>query len=146
VKPEHRRWATAPTPEERARLNYEPPRWPATPRRSGDVLAAIAIGAGLVIAAGIGAFASHDIWPAPGGATGPRGSAGARGPSGTSPDVSRAIEAALDKAGYCVAVTMTAEFDGNQAVSSVSVTPPKESAGKLTCPAGGFVPIAPVKH
>jgi hypothetical protein len=128
-------------------MTYEPPPWPATPpRRSGDVLAVIAIAAGLVVAAGIGAVASHHVWPAPAGATGPRGEAGARGPSGASPDITSAIGAALDKAGYCVAVTMTTGSDGNQSVSSVQIAPPIDSGGKLSCSEGSFVPLAPARR
>jgi hypothetical protein len=147
MKPEHQRWATASTSEETNRMSYEPPRWPATPpRRSGDALAVVAIAAGLVVAAGIGAFASHDLWPAPTGAPGPRGEAGARGPSGASPDITGAIGAALDKAGYCVAVTMTTGSDGNQSVNSVQIAPPVDHGGKLSCPAGSFVPLAPARR
>jgi hypothetical protein len=144
MKPEHQRWATASTSEETNRMTYQTPRWPATPpRRSGDVLAVIAVAAGLVVAAGIGAFASHHVWPPPTGATGPRGETGARGPRGASPDITSAIGAALDKTGYCVAVTMTTGSDGNQSVSSVQIAPPIDKGGKLSCPSGSFVPLAP---
>jgi hypothetical protein len=147
MKPEHGTWATASTSEDPSRTTYEPPRWPATPpRRSGDALAVIAIAAGLVVAGGVGAFASHHIWPAPAGATGPRGAAGARGPNGAIPNIGSAIGAALDKAGYCVAVTMTTGSDGNQSVSSVQITPPIDNGGNVSCAAGSFVPLAPAKR
>lgn len=103
------------------------------------------IGVAIALVAGvIGGLVGQTIFPAKNGARGPHGDAGPMGPQGPAGSAATIQTLDTNKVGYCFDTSST--YDSNypiNIVTNVSLSPPTDTGGTLSCPSGTFVALTP---
>ena len=99
-----------------------------------------------ILAGGFGALIATVGFPAKNGkvgATGPTGHAGPQGAQGVVGPSGNAATVDTNKMGYCFSVNYTSNSAASWA-NSVSLSPPTDNNGTLSCTVGQFVSLTPV--